>query len=284
MVSAEFYGYRLRLVAVRARAEALRVQGLLARRHRRRQLLRGRASPVHMQGVQRPGAFCSHGRRDRCKVCGGREAARQANAARAEAAQAAKAQAKAARAEAAQAAMAARAEAAQAARAEAKAARAEAAQAAKKPRAHTWSPAEDAQLARAALRGCRGRAQMPWTLIAAEVEGRDADACRKRWVNQLCPQLNHSGVWSEAEDAALLRLVEQHGNKYAEMTRLLGTRRSENAVKNRVLKLTCVASFGALPDAACVLQTPAIRGETDPSPAPFGFVFLSAHIKNETQH
>jgi hypothetical protein len=179
-------------------------------------------------------------------------------AARAEAAQAAKA----ARAEAAQAAMAARAEAAQAARAEAKAARAEAAQAAKKPRAHTWSPAEDAQLARAALRGCRGRAQMPWTLIAAEVEGRDADACRKRWVNQLCPQLNHSGVWSEAEDAALLRLVEQHGNKYAEMTRLLGTRRSENAVKSRVLKLTCVASFGALPDAACVLQTPAATTHT----------------------
>ena len=27
-----------------------------------------------------------------------------------------------------------------------------------------------------------------------------------------------------------------------------------------------------------------MRGETDPSPAPFGFVFLSAHIKNETQH
>ena len=188
--------------------------------------------------------------------------AAQAKAARAEAAQAKAAQAKAARAEAAQAAMAARAEAAQAARAEAKAARAEAAQAAKKPRAHTWSPAEDAQLARAALLGCRGRAQMPWTLIAAEVEGRDADACRKRWVNQLCPQLNHSGVWSEAEDAALLRLVEQHCNKYAEMTRLLGTRRSENAVKNRVLKLTCVASFGALPDAACVLQTPAATTHT----------------------
>ena len=103
---------------------------------------------------------------------------------------------------------------------------------------------------------------MPWTLIAAEVEGRGAKACRERWVNQLCPQLNHGGVWSEAEDAALLQLVEQHGNKYAQITRLLGTRRSENAVKNRVLKLTCVASFGALPDAACVLQTPATVTQT----------------------
>ena len=64
------------------------------------------------------GAFCSHGRRDKCKVCGGREAARQAKAARAEAAQAKAAEAKAARAEA-----------ARAQRAEAKAARAEAARA-----------------------------------------------------------------------------------------------------------------------------------------------------------
>ena len=142
---------------------------------------------------------------------------------------------------------AARTEAALAEAAEAKAAPAEAAEAARAEAAWarvqgTWSPAEDAQLARAALRGCRGRARMPWMLIAAEVEGRDAKACRERWVNHLCPLLNHSGVWSEAEDAALLRLVERHGNKYAKMTRLLGTRRSRDAVKNRVLRLTRTAS------------------------------------------
>ena len=138
-----------------------------------------------------------------CGVSGGEgAAAAQAKAARAQAAKAARAEAaRAQRAEA----KTARAEAARAEAARAEAAPAEAAVAARAEAARvqgSWSPAEDAQLARAALRGCRGRARVPWTLIAAEVEGRDANACRKRWGNQLYPQLNHGGVWSEAEDAA----------------------------------------------------------------------------------
>lgn len=65
---------------------------------------------------------------------------------------------------------------------------------------------------------------------------RTSRQCRERWSNHLDPTLNKS-PWTEKEDAILLTLQDQLGNKWSEIARSLPGR-THNDVKNRLHSIT----------------------------------------------
>lgn len=82
-----------------------------------------------------------------------------------------------------------------------------------------------------------------WSRIAREAPfhqpGRTAKSCRERYFNALNPALNQ-GPWSTDEDDFIVEMQAKHGNKWAAIACMLGTRRTDHSVKNRfnVLKKT----------------------------------------------
>ncbi|CAM9226432.1 unnamed protein product [Phaeothamnion confervicola] len=75
-----------------------------------------------------------------------------------------------------------------------------------------------------------------WATVAAYMVGRTPKQCRERFTNYLNPGLN-TAPWSPEEDAVLLELHRMRGNRWAEISRELGTSRAENHVKNRLGRL-----------------------------------------------
>eukprot|EP00891_Asterochloris_glomerata_P001687 jgi/Astpho2/1687/e_gw1.00032.122.1_t len=72
-----------------------------------------------------------------------------------------------------------------------------------------------------------------WSFIASHFDGRHpGKSCRLRWLNQLDPGVNRE-PFSEWEDAVIVRGAEEHGHSWASIAKLLPTRRTDNAVKNR---------------------------------------------------
>ena len=88
-----------------------------------------------------------------------------------------------------------------------------------------WDTREDEKLR--ALVTEHGTQQ--WALIASEMDGRNGKQCRERWHNQLDTNLSKDG-WSEEEDRILLEGQNQHGNKWAEIAKMLPGR-TDNSVK-----------------------------------------------------
>jgi hypothetical protein len=70
-----------------------------------------------------------------------------------------------------------------------------------------------------------------WSMIAAKLQGRTGKQCRERWHNQLDPSIKKE-AWSEEEDMRLIRLHQELGNKWVEISRLMPGR-TDNAIKNR---------------------------------------------------
>jgi hypothetical protein len=90
-----------------------------------------------------------------------------------------------------------------------------------------WTAFEDQQI----LAWVREHGTRSWSKLAETIPGRIGKQVRERYHNSLDPGVNKSD-WSAAEDALLVQLREQWGNKWSKIAELLPGR-TDNAVKNR---------------------------------------------------
>lgn len=89
----------------------------------------------------------------------------------------------------------------------------------------SWTAEEDAILREKRL--LYGR---KWAKIAAHLPGRQGKQCRERFVNHLDPELK-KGEWTDDEEAILIAMHQQYGNRWANISKNLPGR-SDNDVKN----------------------------------------------------
>lgn len=89
----------------------------------------------------------------------------------------------------------------------------------------SWTAEEDA-----ILREKRQLYGRKWAKIAAHLPGRQGKQCRERFVNHLDPELK-KGEWTDDEEAILIAMHEQYGNRWANISKNLPGR-SDNDVKN----------------------------------------------------
>lgn len=90
-----------------------------------------------------------------------------------------------------------------------------------------WTDTEDDLLRQAVeIHGCKN-----WSVVAAMVPGRNGKQCRERWSGMLSPELAKD-AWTAAEDELLIRLHEEHGNKWAKISKFLPGR-SRISLRNR---------------------------------------------------
>jgi hypothetical protein len=89
----------------------------------------------------------------------------------------------------------------------------------------SWTSEEDA-----ILRDKRLLYGRKWAKIAAHLPGRQGKQCRERFVNHLDPELK-KGEWTDNEEAVLIAMHQQYGNRWANISKNLQGR-SDNDVKN----------------------------------------------------
>jgi len=89
----------------------------------------------------------------------------------------------------------------------------------------SWTAKEDS-----ILREKRALYGPKWAKISAHLPGRIGKQCRERFVNHLDPELR-KGEWTDDEEAILIALHQQHGNRWANISKVLPGR-SDNDVKN----------------------------------------------------
>ena len=91
-----------------------------------------------------------------------------------------------------------------------------------------WNPDEDEQLRSLVDQfGIKS-----WAQIATNLTNRNGKQCRERWRNHLRPQLN-KGEWSVQEDIDIWDKVQEMGTKWAQISELYMSQRTDNDIKNR---------------------------------------------------
>ncbi|CAD8095910.1 unnamed protein product [Paramecium sonneborni] len=76
-----------------------------------------------------------------------------------------------------------------------------------------------------------------WSQIAQELNQhsniyRSSKQCRERWLNHLNPKISKQ-PWTDDEDILLLNHVKDQGRRWAEISKIMDGKRSENNLKNR---------------------------------------------------